>query len=291
MDTICYNRKTGLPEKEIVLGDTMLRLAYGNAVGRVMFWPMFRTSVFSRLLGAYANSGHSRKRIEKTVSELGINMSDFVVPEGGFKCFNDFFYRHIKEGARPFAEKGLCSPADCRLTIYPELQEGVCIPVKGREYSVSELLGDPGKEYADLFNGGSLAVFRLCPADYHRYHYPDNGRTVASWKMRGNYHSVNPLPLIKNVKVFTHNVREVSILELEHFGICAFIEVGAFGVGTIRQTHVSPDFKRGDEKGYFAFGGSTIIMIFSKGSVTFDEDLLEHAPMEALVKTGEHIAY
>ncbi|MBR6372375.1 MAG: phosphatidylserine decarboxylase [Victivallales bacterium] len=290
MDTYNYNRKTGQTEKEIVLGDGMLRLAYSNAVGRVLFWPMFHTALFSRLMGCYANSGLSKGRISKTIESLGIDMDDFVVPEKGFTCFNDFFTRKVKEGARPFAAEGLCSPADCRLTVYPKLAEGTCIPVKGRSFTARELLGEPGKEYADCFNGGALAIFRLCPADYHRYHFPDSGRLLAHWRMRGAYHSVNPLALLRQIRVFTHNVREISILELEHYGISAFIEVGAFGVATIRQTFQGNSFQRGDEKGYFAFGGSTIIMLFQQGKVIFDEDLTKNLPLESLVRAGEHIA-
>ncbi|MBO4511768.1 MAG: phosphatidylserine decarboxylase [Victivallales bacterium] len=289
METYIYNRRTGKEERELVLGDAMLKLAYGSAVGRVLCWPMLCTSMFSRLMGCYANSSLSKGRIAKTIAELGIDMDDYVIPEGGFTCFNDFFTRKVKEGARPFAPEGLCSPADCRLTVYPQLEEGTCIPVKGRSFTVKELLGKPGEKYADVFNGGSLSIFRLCPVDYHRYHYPDNGKTLAHWRMRGAYHSVNPIAIMQQIRVFSHNVREVSILELEHYGTCAFIEVGAFGVATIRQTHDGDTFQRGDEKGFFAFGGSTIIMVFQKGKITFDSDLTEHLPMETLVHAGEHI--
>ncbi|MBO4345230.1 MAG: phosphatidylserine decarboxylase [Victivallales bacterium] len=303
MATSFYNRAKGTLEPEIVLGGRLMRIAYATPCRKILSWPLFGTALFSRLLGWYASRGISRGRIASTISELKMDMADFEVPEGGFRTFNEFFARRVKKGARPFAASGLCSPADCRLLVYPELQDDTCIPVKGADFSVTELLfglkrpdatGTPDDERWDLakeFRGGSLCVFRLCPSDYHRFHFPDDGKMLDSWRIPGAYHSVHPMALEQMIRVFTSNVRQVSMLELAEFGLSAFVEVGAFGVASIHQTFGGGEFHRGDEKGFFDFGGSTVIMVFRKGTVEYDGDLLEHSAngVESLVKAGEHI--
>ena len=289
--TTFYNRTEKREQTELILGDRMLRLAYSTPARHVLSWPLFGTAFCSRLLGWYANRGISKGRIGRTIEELQMDMSDYVVPDGGFCCFNEFFTRKLKPGARPFAPEGFCSPADCRLLVYPKLEDGLCIPVKGAQFTVAELLAD--EQAAQLFKGGTLCVFRLCPSDYHRYHFPDDGCLLKSWHLPGKYHSVHPIALEQRIKVFTTNVRVVSLLELAHFGRAAFIEVGAFGVGSINQTFTGTEFKRGDEKGYFTFGGSTIIMLFEPGKITLDDDIREHSAkgVECLVKAGEHIGF
>ena len=303
MTTFFYNRAKGELEPEIILGGRMMRIAYASPCHSFLNWPLFGTALCSRLLGWYASSSLSKGRIDSTIEELKIDMADYVVPDGGFKCFNDFFARKLKPGARPFAKDGLCSPADCRLTVYPELHEDTCIPVKGAEFSITELLfglnrpeptgtaEDDRWDLAKEFKGGSLCVFRLCPSDYHRFHFPDDGTLLDSWRIPGRYDSVHPIALEQKIKVFTSNVRQVSMLELAGFGRTAYVEVGAFGVGSIHNTFEGNEFHRGDEKGYFDFGGSTVIMVFTKSAVEYDGDLLEHSANgeECLIRAGEHI--
>lgn len=287
--TVFYNRATGQLQEELILGDKLLRLAYTSCARHFLAWPLFGNALFSKLMGKYADSTLSRSRVDKTIADLKMDMGDYMVPQGGFPTFNDFFTRHLKPGARPFPKEGLCSPADCRLTVWPELKENTCIPVKGAQFTISQLLGDD--EYAKEFINGSLCVFRLCPSDYHRYHFPDDGRILKFWRMPGRFHSVHPLALAQNIKVFTTNVREISMLELKHFGLCAFIEVGAFGVARITQTHQGQSFMRGHEKGFFSFGGSTIITVFKQNAVVFHEDIRKQSAsgIECLIKAGEHI--
>ena len=245
-------------------------------------------------MGWYAGKSISARRIPKTIKDLNINMEDYEVPEGGFKSFNDFFTRRLKPMARPFPSERRVfgSPADCRLFAWQNMQNDLCIPVKGDRFTVAQLLGAPHAQIAEFFQGGSICVCRLCPADYHRFHFSDDGRFVASWSVKGKYNSVNPLALNQNLNVFTTNYREISLLVFANFGQTLFIEVGAFAVASITQTNDSPTFKRGEEKGFFSFGGSTIILVFQKNHVLFDEDILEHTAqnVETLVKTGQPIA-
>lgn len=288
------DRKTGALKQETVLGDKFLRLAYFPVLRSLFGVTLFRSRTFSRLMGFYADTAFSRRKIPGTIAQLSIDMDECVVPPQGFVSFNDFFCRRLKPGARVFAtgKNTLCSPADCRLTVWPQLSGDTCVPVKGAQFTIAELLGAPENSLSDTFQDGSLCICRLCPADYHRYHYPASGNSLQHWRVGHTLHSVSPLALARNVPVFRDNIREVSILDVQQFGVMAFIEVGAFGVAAITQTHQAKKFERGDEKGFFTFGGSTIVMAFAKNKVTFDQDLIDNSQkgLETLVQTGEQIA-
>jgi len=289
-----YNRKTNSIVEETVLGDRFVQLAYASPMRHVLSWPLFAHAFASRLMGWFADRPSSVNRIQKTIDSLQINMNDFEIPEGGFQSFNEFFTRHLKPKARKFPTElnRLGSPADCRLFAWQNLQNDQCFPVKGDSFTVAQLLGPTHSQVSELFKGGSLCVCRLCPADYHRFHFPDDGRFIVSWPVKGKYNSVNPLALNQNLNVFATNYREVSFLDFANFGQTLFIEVGAFAVASITQSTDGPVFMRGEEKGYFSFGGSTIIMVFQKGHVFFDEDILAHTAenIETLIKAGEPIA-
>lgn len=292
--SVCYfDRRQQKMVTETVLGDSLLRLAYVSPLRGILRWPLFGTGLLSRLTGAYANSGFSRRKIAPTISQLSIRMEEFVVPEGGYRCFNDFFCRKLQAGARDFSggPEIFHSPADCRLLVFPEFTEDEVFAVKGTNYSVSDLLGVPGKEYQRDFRGGSLCICRLCPADYHRYHFPVSGQYRSSWRLRGKYHSVNPLALASGLPVFTGNVRRVAILDLDKFGRAAYIEVGAFGVASINETFRGDRFQAGEEKGYFTFGGSTVIMVFQPKAIEFDSDIVENSRrgIETRVLAGDRL--
>jgi phosphatidylserine decarboxylase len=288
-----YDRRSGELFHEKVLGDGLMRLAYSRPLRWASEWVLFRNYLVSRLLGWYADRTWSRRRIPATISALGIDEDEFLRPAAEFRTFNEFFTRKLKPAARPFAPDAakLCSPADCRLLVFPSLPKGRCVPVKGHSFTVGGLFGEHHAARAEAFAGGALAICRLCPADYHRYHYPAEGKALDSWEIDGRLHSVNPLALALNLPIFDRNRRVVNLLALARFGPVAFLEVGAFGVGGIVQTHRDAEFGRGEEKGYFRFGGSTVILVFRPHAVVFDRDLVEHSEegIETLVRCGETI--
>lgn len=292
---LIYDRTTGQQVQETVLGDTLLRLAYSWPCRWASEWILFRNYMVSRMLGHYADSRLSRRRIAPTIAQLGLDTSEFRDPVSSFRTFNDFFTRQLRPGARPFAADpaSICSPADCRLLVYPWLGNGECVMVKGHSFTVAGLLGKRGEPYAQQFANGALAICRLCPADYHRYHYPAEGSTLDAWELDGRLHSVSPLALSLNIPIFDQNRRVVNLLALARFGPVAFVEVGAFGVAGIVQTHRQPEFERGQEKGFFRFGGSTIVLVFRLGTAVFDEDIVAHSAegIETLVRCGERIGY
>ncbi|MGL4854629.1 MAG: archaetidylserine decarboxylase, partial [Lentisphaeria bacterium] len=185
-------------------------------------------------------------------------------------------------------ENELCSPADGRILVYPNVNENTLFPVKGAESRLADLCG----EKMDNFIGGDVAVVRLCPADYHRFHFPCDGKIIKHYKVKGQYHSVNPVALKEIDNVFVRNKREVTILESK-FGKIGYIEVGAFGVAGIEQTYSTVEVNKMDEKGYFKFGGSTVVLLFEPGRIEFCQDLLDKSSdgIEVLVKVGQALAF
>ena len=274
--------------RETVMGEALIKWAYQDASMSVLSKALFHNAFFSKLLGLYFNSGFSKPKIASAIKDLAIDPREFKDPVESFKTFNQFFYRHLAlDTCRPYDrdDRTCVMPADGRVYVYPDFSEDTLIPVKGTSYSVKTFLDI----HTDTFANGSLAVIRLCPADYHRYHYPCAGTLIAEKEIPGYYHSVNPLALAMGVDVFCQNKRAYSILENPEFGKIAYVEVGAFGVGSIIRSNDNNTVNKMDERGYFAFGGSTIVLVFQKDAITFDERLVKHSNegYETLVKVGD----
>ncbi len=284
-----YDRYRGELCEETVMGEGAIRWAYRTMSGKIFSTFVFGNSMLSRLLGLYFDSSLSKKQIKNTITDLNIDASEFELPVAQFKSFNDFFTRHLKKESRPFKDDKttISSPADGRLLVYPDASINSIISIKGMQDSVQNFIGKD----IEGFDRCSVAVIRLCPSDYHRYHFPCDGTVLESGKIRGLYHSVNPVALDSVENVFCRNKREFTLCENHE---CKFIisEVGAFGVAGIVQTYDADRFKKMDEKGYFKFGGSTVVLIFPQKSITFSEDLIKHSKngIETLIHVGDTIA-
>ncbi len=277
--------RTGKEVHESAGQAKFLSFLYRNFAGRVLL-RLLRSRWVSRLMGAYMDSRLSKGRVKKALKN-GIDMEG--VEETSFGSYNALFTRKRKDGTFPFSEKAeeFCSPADSRMTVYP-LKEGTAFPVKLAPYTAAELLDS--EEEGAYFREGYAFVFRLCPEDYHRYAFFDSGKLVSSRFVKGTFHTVNPVALAK-MPVFHRNCRNVSILETENFGRCAYVEVGAMMVGRI-VNHGQETFARGEEKGYFAFGGSTVVVLVGKDVLTPCEDIVKNSNdgIETYVRAGETVA-
>ena len=275
--------------EETVMGEGMIRWAYQTLSGEIFSTFIFGNSILSRMLGLYFDSSLSKRQIKKTITDLAINTDEFELDVDEFKSFNRFFTRHLKEEARPFEkdEGIIVSPADGRVLVYPDASKESIISIKGMHDSVQNFIG----EDIEGFDNCSVAVIRLCPSDYHRYHFPCNGEILKTGKLSGKYHSVNPIALDAVPNVFCRNKREFALCNTQK-GEFIISEVGAFGVAGIIQTHTVDKFSKMDEKGYFKFGGSTVILIFPKGTVQFDEDLVKYSEKgtETLIHVGDNLA-
>ncbi|KAJ3018929.1 hypothetical protein HKX48_002532 [Thoreauomyces humboldtii] len=235
----------------------------------------------------------SRKAIKHFVAFHNLPLDEILDPLDSFQTFNQFFYRKLKPGARTLASpdpKVAVSCADCRLSCFPSVDRAKALWIKGREFTIPKLLED--EEMAKAFDGGALAIFRLAPQDYHRFHFPIDCTVGPTKWIEGSYFTVNPMAIRTTVDVYTENVRSVTYLDSPEFGRVAYVAIGAMMVGsTVLTSEKGAQVKRMDEHGYFAFGGSTIILLFERDVIDFDGDLLENSEhnLETLVKMGNSL--
>lgn len=241
----------------------------------------------SRLAGKYLDSKLSRGRIKRYIKKHNIDMSQYIEEE--YKSFNAFFTRRILPELRPFdrAPEAFVSPCDAKLSVFP-VSEYTAFEIKGFRYTAETLLQN--EELAARYKGGYCFVFRLAVEDYHRYFYLDDCEKTENTFIRGCLHTVQPVALDKR-KVFTENCREYTVMHTAHFGTVTQVEVGAMFVGRIVNNHGAGQFCRGEEKGRFEFGGSTIVVLTEPNTVTPDEELLRNTAEDAetVVRCGERI--
>ena len=260
-----------------------LRFLYNNAFGRFLLRPLISRPI-SKLAGAYLSSRLSKGLIKKFVKNNNIDLNEFY--SDNFRCFNDCFCRKIKEGQRPL-EEGLIAPCDGLLSVYP-IEDGLVLPIKQSQYSIAELLDDD--VLAKEFDGGTVLVFRLCVNHYHRYSYFDDGVKGDNKFIKGRLHTVRPIAL-GQYPVFAQNCREMTVMDTVHFGKAVQVEVGAMLVGKIANLHESGPIKRGEEKGMFLYGGSTVVLLLQKDAATLPDELYENTRLglETPVRMGQQI--
>jgi len=291
MESIQYiDRQTGELITENPPGEGYLKFLYHNPFGKLALHLLVKRKLLSEWYGGTKDKSNSTKDIEAFVEELNIDMSEAVKSMDEFKSFNDFFYRKLKPEARPIGE-GLISPADAKLIAFESIDEVGEFYVKGRKFTLHEYFQN--EDMAKKYVNSSLFIFRLAPNDYHRYHFPYPGKVSASKKINGHYFSVSPYALEPNfAKVFCENKREYLTLSTQDKGDIILSPVGATMVGSIHETFTpNSHVLKGDEMGYFAFGGSTIVMLVDQSKVKIDQDLLDNTKnkIETAVKMGERI--
>jgi phosphatidylserine decarboxylase len=291
MENIKYiDRKTGQQKTEDVPGKGMLKWLYNSTSGKVALHLLVKRKIVSVAGGWFMDSRLSARRVQEFVTKNNINLNECQITEAKeFQTFNQFFCRKLKTGARPIGQN-IVSPADGKTLAFQSLNDVSSFFVKGVEFTVSNFLQD--EKLAQKYNDGAMLIVRLAPADYHRFHFPADGKISESQPINGYYFSVSPLALKKSLEIFCQNKREYSILSTLNHGEILISEIGATMVGGITQTYISnSEIKKGNEKGYFSFGGSTLVLLFEKGKITFDKDLLQNTQkgLETAVKMGEDI--
>lgn len=256
---------------------------YHTSVGRIMLKALTAPPL-SGSFGAFLDSPASVRLIVPFVKRTGIDLSDYE--QRPFCSFNDFFTRRLASGARSvdFEPQSLIAPCDGLLSVYP-VRRGAVYPVKGVPYTLAGLLRS--HKLAAHFDGGLCLVYRLCVDNYHRYAFFDDGRLLRRYRIDGVLHTVRPAALEAR-PVFVENCREVSLMRTAHFGFAAQIEVGAMLVGRICNRRGVTEFVRGDEKGWFEYGGSTVVVLLQKGAARLSRRFLA-AEEEIPVRYGERI--
>ena len=257
---------------------------YNNAFGRLCL-KIINRRWLSRLCGKYLDSRLSKHLIKKFVKKNNIDLSQYYADD--FKCFNDCFCRQIREGYRPIDAEAsaLISPCDGLLTAY-SISGDTVLPVKQSKYTIASLLRD--EKLAERFEDGLCLIFRLCVDNYHRYCYFDGGKKEDNVFIPGFLHTVRPTAL-EALPVFVENCREYTLMHTDNFGDAVQIEVGAMLVGKIDNYHGVHKFARGEEKGRFLYGGSTVILLIEKGRASVDEAFKLDSGEEIPVVMGQRI--
>jgi phosphatidylserine decarboxylase len=288
-----HNRNSNRVEIEKVYGGQFVDLAYKNPIGFFLTKTLFAKPWLSKIIGAYEDSKSSVSRIAPFIEQYEINMGDYEAQD--FQSFNEFFIRKFKTGNRPFNSSNdvFCAGAEARYLAFENITANSRVKVKGIDISISELFGHTKEAHAlaQEFDGGTVIIARLCPVDYHRFHFPCSGTVTHQYRVEGLLHSVNPAALSVEPAVFLQNERQVCIMKNDTFGNVAMIEVGALGVGKIVQSYaesnyVGSSFEKGDEKGYFLFGGSTVIWVLKKNTFELAHDLATNSTSnEEIIET------
>lgn len=282
MDSIYYiDRQTGKREKEKVYGAKALKLLYGNdwlsrLLGPLLLHTLVKFPFFSALYGKWQSSSYSKRKIQPFIRNFQIDPSEFLQAPSEFQSFNDFFIRKLRPEARPIAtgDHTAIIPADGRYLFFSDISKTDGFIVKGEKFDLVSLLEDA--KLAEKYTHGTMVIARLCPTDYHRYHFPCDCVPGKTKTINGWLYSVNPAALRKDIEIFTKNKRTLCTLATEHFGQVLFLEIGATNVGSIHETYTPNEFQRkGAEKGYFSFGASSLILLFEPHKIQLDRDLVE----------------
>lgn len=286
-------------ETELVYGDRAIQYLYQNDWGKRAN-KLVTSPWASKIYGFYQDLPISHRKVRPFIEKFNIDIAEYEPgsrssydPKDSYANFNEFFIRRFRIGKRPFVPEPKRMPAfaEARYVGHASIDPETAFPVKGSFLTAAGLLGNA--DVCRPFEGGPLLIARLCPVDYHRYHYPDSGRVIDQWRVNGRFDSVNPIALRIKPEIFIANERHVSILQTENFGKLAYIEVGAVCVGKIVQTHRwNKPFLRGEEKGYFLFGGSTVVLLGEKGAWKPSADILEKTSqgVETYLRLGEEVA-
>lgn len=245
-----------------------LAFLYRTAFGRLIL-KLLTARWVSRLAGAFLSSRLSKPLIKKFVKKNNINLDDFHSDD--FRCFNDCFTRKIKDGVRKIdtGADSFISPCDAYLSAY-RIDDGTILKIKGSEYRIRDLVENDA--LSEKYAGGVCLVFRLCVHHYHRYIYLDGGTKGENIFIPGKLHTVRPIAL-ESYPVFKRNCREYTVLRTDNFGDVTQIEVGAMLVGKICNSGGACSFIRGEEKGMFLYGGSTVVLLVEGGRVDFGDEI------------------
>lgn len=289
-ELVFYDRYAGALKPEAIYGERPLRWAYETRVGRLCLEGAIKRPWFSALYGKWADCGCSKKEVAPFIERFELDPDEFAETLEKFRTFNEFFSRKLKPEARPLSpgENDISFPADGRHLFVPNLSESGPVFAKGRSFDLPALLGS--RELAEMFEKGSALISRLCPTDYHRYHFPLAGTPGEPGMINGSLYSVNPIALARRLSYLWENKRQVTVVSDSPAGNYLFLEIGATNVGSIVNTAAPKQpVARGTEKGTFRFGGSMVITIFPAGRFQPDEDLAEQsaAGIELYARMGD----
>ena len=285
-------RETGELLTEKIAGEDALRFCYENPLGKILLELIVKWPWLSTLYGIYQDSDFSKSKITQFIRELSIDENEAEKPVNQYANFNEFFARKLKPEARPICpdEDRFIMPGDGRVSVIPKIEKDRVFHIKGVDFKLSDFLSD--SNLAKEYEGGSLVVVRLCPADYHRFHFPYAGTPSEAQRIAGVLYSVNPIALWRQPSLFCENERVLIPFDLSNGQKIMLVDVGATMVGKIHQTYIPGNkVKKAEERGYFTFGASTTVIVFPPNCIQFDLDLVTNSSkgIETLCKMGSSL--
>ncbi len=294
-----FDRYSKTLKTEDVYGESYLRFTYENPFGRFLLWFFVKRALFSIYFGWRANWKYSAFKVIPFIVKYDLDIDEFVKTPYDYKTFNEFFCRTLKKTARPIVEgeRVAALPADGRHLVFPNVDQAEGFYVKGAKFTLAELFGEEDlpadkQVLTQKFGGGAMVISRLCPVDYHRFHFPCAGTPGEPRLIKGPLFSVSPIALRRNINYLVQNKRVLTEFESPVFGSMACFEVGATNVGTILHTFVpGRPVAKGEEKGLFKFGGSCTITVFQAGRIRFDADLVAQSRecVETYARMGDRM--
>lgn len=275
-----YDRKNKTLINEEQYGASPLNYLYTKKIGRILL-KIAINPFFSKIYGFYQKSTLSKNKVNNFIKKYNINLN--LYKNKDYKSFNDFFTRELKDKNIKVKESNFISPAESKVLVY-KITKDLKVNIKNSTYTLEELIKS---DVDESFINGNCFIFRLSVNNYHRYCYVDSGKTLSHKRIKGRLHTVSSIS--KDYEIYKENKRVVNYLNTNNFSDIIYIEVGALLVGDIIN-HNKPSYKKGEEKGYFSIGGSTII-ILTKDNIEVDKDILEYSKkgIEVMVNYGERI--
>lgn len=293
-DPIRYlHRYSGRIETEAIYGEAWLRWAYETRPGRLALRALATRPWFSRWYGWRMNRPSSRARIRPFIQDYALDPAEFAESPESFRSFNEFFYRKLRPAARPMHPdpKALVFPADGRHLGFANLAASEQFYLKGQRFDLGQFLNDAALKRQ--FSGGAAVFSRLCPVDYHRFHFPAAGFADLPQRLDGPLWSVSPIALRRNLAYLWQNRRWRIVLTTPSAGQVLLCPIGATNVGSARFTFTpQTPLEKGDETGYFEFGGSAVLTLFEPGRVTLADDLVSASKsgLELYARVGDAMA-
>ncbi|ANG65991.1 phosphatidylserine decarboxylase [Chlamydia gallinacea] len=274
------DRLTNRKVIEPVCYEKTMSLLYNSKIGRWISRLLSRSPIFTRIYGWMQKQPWTRRKIVRFVNKHNICTEELKKPLSEYSSFNDFFTRELRPTARSIAPgKDVCiMPSDGFYLVYPNVAEFGEFVVKSKRFSLPKLLRDDA--LVKKYDAGSMVFSRLALFNYHRFHFPADCIPGKARCINGYLFSVHPIAMKDNFIFFCENKRMITELRTELFGDVLYLEVGALSVGSIVQTFIpGKQYFKGDEKGFFEFGGSTIILLFQPNKIRFEADLLKNSRM------------
>lgn len=281
------DRKTGEWREEPIFCEVILRFLYGSRMGRVVDLLLTQHPLFSHILGWWYRRSWTKRKILPFIAHHGIDVTECEKPVESYPSFDAFFIRTLKKESRPLAP-GPIIPADGRYLFYQHVADCNGLVVKKKKFTLKKLIRNDALAHA--YSEGSVVIARLAPSDCHRFLFPCDCVPGPARLINGPFYSMHPLAILQNIVSLTENKRMITELKTDQYGTILFIEVGATAVGSIHQTY-EPGilYRKGDEKGYFSFGGSSLVLLFEKGRIRLASDILTHSAqrIETLCQMGQ----